>query len=992
VDIRAAALVAIVAVAVVPQPIRAASDVSGRVLFNSVAVPGATVTVAPLSTPPGTGTDRTMTTLSDDTGAFRFSNLDDGAWTIRVEMRGFVTMTRDIAVPVTETAAASLSFSLTMRPYQELVSPKPSPDLAAPPDSPVSPAAPAVMVQSASPDDPGIINGSSINGAASVYAQPRAFGNNRPRINALYTGGFSATLGNSAWNATPFSFGGTAAPLPSYGDAQLGFTIGGPLKIPGLIKNGPQTVFIYQHGVQHNATTESAVMPTAAERAGDFSQLFTQVRDPLTGQPFAGNIIPSNRISPQAAALLAYYPLPNTTTTTGANYQEAVVSATTTDNVQTSMSKNLSNRTTLSGSFAFQRTLTDSVNLFDFTDTSRQSSVTAGLNWTRRFNPRFQVRLQYRFSRAASDVTPFFANRTNVSGDAGIVGNSQNAVDWGPPSLSFSDIAGLSDGEYQHSLKLAHAGGAEASWRRGRQNITFGGDLRRNHFDVSSQPDPRGTLSFTGAATGNAVADFLLGLPTTSAIGFGNTDARLRDSAYDAYITDDFRVSAGLTLNLGARWEYEAPFTEASGRLVNLDVAPNFSATSPVLATNPVGSLTGTSYPTSLVRPDKRGFEPRVATSWRPLLGSSLVFRGSYGLYRNLGVYQPLALLLAQQPPFTKTVSVQNTALTPLTLANPFSSFFSNTNTFAVDPNFRSGYAHAWQASMQSDLPASLTAIVQYDGSKGSHLMQASLPNTYPAGAVNPCGSCPAGFVYVTSNGTSLRNAVQFTLRRRLHSGLMASVQYTLSKSTDDAATFNTGTITPGSLAIAQDWLNLGAERAPSSFDQRHLVSAQGQYTTGQGIAGGTLVDGFWGTLFKDWTVTSQLSRGSGLPFTPISFAAVTGTGIVGVRPALTGVTTTPAAGAYANPAAYTAPSPGTWGDAGRNSLRGPAQFSLNASVARVFRLRGRLNLEWTVAATNVLNRVTFATVDPVITSPQFGLPTVANSMRRLQVTARLRF
>jgi hypothetical protein len=218
-------------------------------------------------------------------------------------------------------------------------------------------------------------------------------------------------------------------------------------------------------------------------------------------------------------------------------------------------------------------------------------------------------------------------------------------------------------------------------------------------------------------------------------------------------------------------------------------------------------------------------------------------------------------------------------------------------------------------------------------------------------------------------------------------------MQYTLSKSTDDAATFNNTGITPSSLAIAQNWLDLDAERGPSSFDQRHLVTAQIQFSTGQGVAGGTLLDGFWGSLFKDWTITSQLTAGSGLPLTPVSFLAVAGTGVVGVRPDLTGVALEPApAGYYVNPAAFTAPAPGTWGTAGRDSIRGPAQFSLDLSLSRVFRLGGRLNLDWRIAATNVLNRVTFATIGTVITSPQFGLPTQANAMRALLMTVRLRF
>ncbi len=116
--------------------------------------------------------------------------------------------------------------------------------------------------------------------------------------------------------------------------------------------------------------------------------------------------------------------------------------------------------------------------------------------------------------------------------------------------------------------------------------------------------------------------------------------------SYDAYVNDDWRVNAGLTLNLGVRWEYESPFTEAEGRLVNLDLAPDFSAAAPVKAS---------------LRPDWLGIQPRVGVSWRPIPASSLVVRASYGIYRNTNVYQPLALLLAQQPPLSRTFSVQNT-------------------------------------------------------------------------------------------------------------------------------------------------------------------------------------------------------------------------------------------------------------------------------------------------------------------------------------------
>src|SRR5262249_5925017 len=126
-------------------------------------------------------------------------------------------------------------------------------------------------------------------------------------------------------------------------------------------------------------------------------------------------------------------------------------------------------------------------------------------------------------------------------------------------------------------------------------------------------------------------------------------------------------------------------------------------------------------------------------------------------------------------------------------------------------------------------------------GAKGGHLIQKSLPNTFPDGAANPCITCPAGFVYVSSDGDSIRHATQIQLRRRLHNGFTASAQYTLSKSLDDAALGAPGQV---GAAIAQDWLNLKAERALSNFDQRHLLNLQTQYTTGAGIAGGALLSG----------------------------------------------------------------------------------------------------------------------------------------------------
>jgi len=845
-----------------------------------------------------------------------------------------------------------------------------------------------------------LINGSVNNGAASPFAQLAAFGNNRRGGRSLYTGGAAVILGNSSFDARPFSFTDQDTAKPDYTDVQVAGQFGGPLRIPWLSKN-PSNVFVgYQRTSDHSAVTQPALMPTALERGGDFSQSrdafgrSLQIVDPTTGAPFPGGVIPRDRISPQAASLLGYYPLPNLDTGGRYNFQAPLVTVVRQDNIQTRITQPPFGRNQTSGNLAYQRTTTTSTNVFGFTDATTVSGIDSAVNWSRRFSQFFSLRVRYQFTTLSTEVTPYFANRTNVSGEAGIGGNNQDPVNWGPPTLLFSSgVEGLASAGYASNSNQTHVWSAESTASRGRHNVTFGGGVHRQRLDVQSQQNARGGFTFTGAATGSDLADFLLGTPRTSSIAFGNADKYLRAPAYEAYVTDDWRLSPGLTINVGVRWEYEAPFTESYGRLVNLDVAPGFSAISAVVADNPVGSLTGSRYPESLVRPDRRGVQPRLGLAWRPIPGSSLVVRGGYDVYRNTNVYQSIALLLAQQPPLSKAFSVQNTGANPLSLANGFVAPAGITpNTFAVDPDFRVGYAQNWQASVQKDLPASLTILATYLGTKGSQLMQEILPNTYPSGAVNPCPSCPAGFVYLTSNGRSIRHAGQVQLRRRLRNGLTATTQYTLSKASDDAGAF-TGVSLNGS-AIVQDWLNPGADFAPSNFDQRHVLTAQFQYSTGVGVSGGTLIDGLKGSLLKGWTLTSQLTAGSGQPLTPVYLAAVPGTGITGtIRPDLTGAPIDPSAdGFYLNPAAFAVPAPGRWGTAGRNSVTGPAQFSLNAGITRTFPWGDRLNLDWRIDATNVLNRVTYTGVYTLFNSPEFGLASRANTMRKVQTTLRLRF
>jgi len=1010
----------------VPVPASAATEYYGQVAFAGVAVPGATVTA--------TQGDRRVVTSTDAQGIFMLADLPDGTWTIQVEMRGFAVLTREVTI-MGDTAPSM--WELQLLPFEEIargLPPPPTPQPARPVapgtdssvhqqsavstpqastgfqragvSTPRTPAAarPAAAAAEEPPADPSaasdgfLINGSVNNGAASPFAQPAAFGNNRRRPGALYNGMVGGLFANSAWDARPFSLTGLSTPRPDYQNVHMLATFGGPIKLPGL-RNRLNVFVGFQHVADDNAVTQAALMPTERERAGDFSQsrdLFgrsLQILDPATGLPFQDNKIPQDRISPQAASLLRYYPTPDGSSARRYNYETPILSVVRQDSVQSRLTQILNNRNQIFGTVSYQRTTTDSSTLFGFEDQNLASGVDTQVNWNHRMVQFSTLRLRYQFTRAVNETTPYFANRTNVSGDAGITGNNQDPINWGPPALSFSSgIAGLSDGLPRSTRTQTHTAGTDVLMSRGRHNFTIGGDVRRHHIDILSQQDPRGGFTFTGSATGSDFADFLLGIPSASQIAYGNADKFLRGLSYDAYITDDWRVGPSLTLTAGVRWEYESPLSERLGRLVNLDVASGFTAISPVVATSPTGSLTGETFPASLVRPDWKGLQPRLAVAWRPVPGSSIVIRGGYGVYRNTSVYQSITTLMAQQPPLSTTLSLANTTEHPLTLADGFTGPIGATlNTFAVDPDFQIGSAHNWQVSFQRDLPASLTVNATYLGTKGTGLIQEFLPNTYPVGAVNPCPSCPAGFVYLTSGGSSSRHAGQVQVRRRLRNGLTATAQYTLAKATDNAGSY-AGANLSGTV-FAQNWLDLDAERGPSSFDQRHLLSVQFQYTTGVGVSGGALVDGWRGALLKGWTFTSQLTAGSGMPLTPYYLMTTPGTGFTGaIRASLTGASTDAPAGYYFNPAAYRAPDAGAWGDAGRNSGRGPAQFGLNAGITRTFPWGNRLNLDWRIDATNVLNRVTYSSVNTLVGSPQFGLPTGANQMRRVQTSLRMRF
>src|SRR5208337_4364321 len=427
----------------------AASEYHGQVTFGGLPAPGATVTA--------TQGGKQLVTITDQQGFYSFPDLTDGKWTIEVEMLCFSPIKQDVMIgPNTpgakwelkllpldqikaEIVGARHGVPLHPAPGAGIVAPEAKSEQAKPPGSETLENEPPEEDLSQRASDGFLINGSVINGAASPFAQAMAFGNNRNGAKGLYNGAIGLIFDNSALDARPFSLSGQNTPKPAYNRITGVATLGGPLKIPHFLQKGPNFFVGYQWTRYVDATTQSALVPDLAERGGDFSQVLNalgqpvQIFDPVTGLPFPGNKIPQTQISPQAQALLNFYPLPSFSGDPRYNYQIPIIDNTHLDSLQSRFNQTFNPKNQLYGGFAFQSTKTSTPNLFGFLDTTDALGINTSINWWHRFSQRLFLNLGYRLSRLATRITPYWEDRENVSGEAGILGNNQDPANWGPP-------------------------------------------------------------------------------------------------------------------------------------------------------------------------------------------------------------------------------------------------------------------------------------------------------------------------------------------------------------------------------------------------------------------------------------------------------------------------------------------------------------------------------------------------------------------------------
>ena len=847
-------------------------------------------------------------------------------------------------------------------------------------------------------------------GRGPYNGQFASFGNRR-RTTPPLSGSVALTAQNSALNAAPFSLNGLPSQKPYSSATTLNANVGGPFHIPKIV-NWQRAQFTVSLATTLNRNGQNMVgsVPTAAERAGDFSQASLTsapvIYDPLNNAPFPGDIIPAARFDPASVGLLPYFPQPIYSGIVQ-NYRFVITNPGHTHSEGIRFNAPLNNKDRLNFNFQQQDGTSDSHQLFGFLDTSSSAGLSFASGWSHSFRPRLNNNATFTVSRARSQAVPFFAYGENVAGELGIAGPSQQPVNYGPPTLSFTNFSSLSDGTPNLSRNQTATFNDTFTYvARRKHNLSFGFIYNRLQQDSQNYQNARGSLSFSGLltseldangqpvkGTGFDFADFLLGYPQSSSLRYGASNNYFRSWSTAAYAQDDLRLKAGLTLNFGLRYEYFAPYTELRGHLANLDVSPSFTAAQVVTA-GESGPYSGP-LPSSLVRAEPRNFSPRLGVAWRPFSRRNIIIRSGYSIFYSGSPYAQIASQLAAQPPFATTASLITSVAAPLTVQNGFAAAPGTTitNTYAINPDFRLAYAQTWNFTIQNTLPHGFVIDTEYIGTKGTNLGIVENPNRLAAGSVSQpqlqIGDATS-FSYQTYGANSSFNAAQARITRRLSRSVSAMILYTFSKSIDDASSFS------GTGGTVVQYLNdLSLERGLSTFDQRHNLSTTFQLSSPVGIRGFLRNAGWRTTLLRSWNFQGTFSAASGTPLTAYISGNLSNTGgLAGagnLRAEATGLPISAPGYAYFNPAAFTTPPAGQFGDAGRETIPGPFRISLNSAMNRSFRFGDtRRTLTLSLTASNVLNHVAITSFGTTVNSATYGLATAASATR--SVTLRMRF
>jgi Carboxypeptidase regulatory-like domain/TonB dependent receptor/TonB-dependent Receptor Plug Domain len=761
---------------------------------------------------------------------------------------------------------------------------------------------------------------------------------------------------------------------------QFGGGMGG-----AIIKN--KTFFFVSgdalRGVQGIA--QYATVPTVAERQGDFSALGGPVIDPLSSQPFPGNAIPASRVSPLSARVLALFPLPNLPGVSGNYFGEPIEQDNNTQlmarlDQQFSASTRLSLRYSYGRSFLAEPFTQGSTEVPGFGDYVWDSGHNAMIDFSHNLSPNTIDSLIVGMNRAPRRI--YQQNyKTNVNQLWGVNYLPTDPIDYGYPSISIAgfslvgDVTEIPNTNEETTYQVSDT----LSMVHGAHGIKFGGEVRNIRLNSALDLLGRGSMSFTGALSGFGITDLFLGYPTyTIQSKFDNPQTQ-RTTSYALFFQDDWKVNRKLTLNLGLRYEYNSPPTDPTNRLSAFN-----------LATGTVNQVGTDGLSRSGIKPDWTNFAPRIGLAYA--LTDKTIIRSAYGIFYDAGMLTVNSALYFN-PPYFNVYLFTPSPSSLLTLNNPFplqNGFIPPPGLSTLSPDITTSYIQSWNVNIQHMFSGLGTLSVAYAGSKGTHLIRSldlNQPEPGP-GPINSRSLYPqySNIFFTESGADSEYQSLQISINRRLSRGLTLLGAYTFSKSMDDTSAFLNTMADPNFPQNSHDY---HAEHALSSFDTPSRFVAAVVYSLP-----------FKQKAFRNLQVASIITAQSGQPFTPVLEFDNSNTGNTGPpdgsdRPNVVGSPALPhpSAQEWFNTAAFAIPAEYTFGNAGRNILRGPGAATVDFSLSRRFTFAERWSLLAQAQVFNMLNRENLNLPDAFADNPAtFGKIFSAKDPRQVQLVLRLAF
>ncbi len=753
-------------------------------------------------------------------------------------------------------------------------------------------------------------------------------------------------------------------------------------------------------------------MPTAAQRTGNFVGSKT-INDPSTGKPFPGNIIPASSISPIAAAIIQHIPTSDDPTgkliyaqpqssinqqvLAKADYNAGAHQLSTSyfwlhytdpgwDGNQTLLNYKLGqNQTTQSFKFSDTWAISPSLlNSLSFAGTILDSIQT-------RTAP-FSI-FDFGDIKATKPAPQFQETGITVTSYSGWgSGGTQPPGEWIRNNIEISEVL-----TYVRGAHSMHAGGTYVPWTR---------------FDSNTGYQEEPLLTFTGAATGNGLADLMTGRVATFTQTAGKAKFT-RGHQVDAFYQDQWRIASRLTLNLGLRWDPFLPFTDPVAQQVG-GYQPGVQSQRFPLAPKGLVFAGDPNYPQGGVYANTGNFAPRLGFAWTPFAGDhSTTIRGGWGRF----YIQPFARLynnFVQNAPFSPSVSLLGVGLAdPFGSAgvqNPFPPFApvhpSASTPFILpiayqyfDPHWHIGHTNGFNFTIEHQFTRNLVLRASYVGTQGRDLQAFSEidPAIYGPGATasntnnrRPLAPAFASMIEMTNGGYSNYNGAQFTLQHRFAHGLSFVANYTFAKSLDNGSVEAQLTVTNPDPFVPN--FNYGR----SDFDTTHNFSLWGIYNLPLLQHANRFVRGALG----GWQTTAIWSWRSGVPINVISGQdrSLSGVGLdradlVGNPSLPSGRTESQVLAAYFNTAAFALNALGTFGNSPRNVLEGPGFFNVDSSIAKSFHLTERVTLQARGDFFDLFNNPHFnAPGANVASTSTFGKISGAGDPRIVQLSIRLRF